>query len=51
MFGFKEAFSPFNETSNPEIKENLKMINNEKKCSLISSKDFGNNIEKRINFL
>lgn len=40
----------FNETSNPEIKENLKMINNEKKCSLISSKDFRDNIEKRINF-
>ena len=30
--------------------ENLKMINNEKKSSLIISKDFENNIEKRINF-
>ena len=26
------------------------MIHNEKKCSLISYKDFGYNIEKRINF-
>ena len=40
----------FNETSNPEIKENLKLVKNEKKCSLISYNDFGNNIEKRVNF-
>ncbi|MDC3022490.1 hypothetical protein OA179_00405 [Candidatus Pelagibacter sp.] len=38
----------FNETGNPEIKENLKIMQMKKYCGLIKHSNFGNKIKKRI---
>ena len=38
----------FNETGNPEIKENLKIMRMKKYCGLIKHSNFGNKIKKRI---